>query len=428
MIRDMLLVLGLLLTVTTQLRFPNILPIGPGETLLFAWLLLTLGRNLYRLDVPLPPASLHLLTFWLLLVVALSVGTMTAYVIGDIHDASLFRHDIMAYVLMAGIGFFCVIEPQAETRLRKISWLLIVFGSLFLALQLAHASGIVNFPSFEPWYWHRFRGWSENSNTLAMLCLAIAWLSVYLAETSIRFGEKIVAVGCMILPILCGILTDSDAFKMALIASVALFVATKSWKVLYSKSRKLRFFSLSALLVMLVLPVFLALAVATTWMLPIAYEGNNAIVSSKKFNDLKKDARVRFQLWEQALKRGIDSGMLGLGPGPHLARPYDDRKASEMINMDLGPPAPRFEAHNTPLDLLVQGGALAVVSFFWLGTTAAIISLRAGKQALVALMLGIAFFGVTHFIVRAPIVWFVVAFCLVATEAKRRPLQAEAWT
>lgn len=425
MIRDILLVVGLLLSVSTQLRIPG-LPVGLGEICLVAWILSSLGRFLYRLDVPLPLASFRLLAFWVLLVVALSVGTMTAYVIGDIHDAGLFLHDIAAYVLVGSIGLFCVVEPHGETRLQRLSWLLVVLGSLFLALQLAHAWKIVNFLEIEPWFFHRFRGWSANSNALALLCLILAMLSVHLAETSTRFGEKIVAAGCIILPILAGILTDSDAFMLALVLSCAIFLILKFWKSLYSKPSKRSFSSLSKSMVMLALPLFMASAIPIAWMLGSGFEGNEAIISSEKSAALAEEAEERFQLWEQALRRGAESGMLGLGPGPHLK--YRQPKLQlKKLNADLGPPPPIVEAHNTLLDLFVQGGILAVISIFCLGIITTTTILKAGKQALAALLFGIAIFGSTHFIIRSPNVWFVVAMCLVAPE-HRRPTPATAWS
>ena len=383
---------------------------------------------LYRLDVPLPPASLRIVVFWALFFVAMSIGTMTEYVIGAVHNTGLFLHDITAYVLMASLGFFLTVEPQAETRLHRICWLLVVLGSLILALQLAHAWGIIGFQQIEPWFWHRLRGWSENANALALLCLVLALLSFHLVATCTRYGTKIMALACAILPIWVGILTDSDAFIAAIVFSCAIFVVLKFWNSLYSQSGNLSIASLSVLVIALALPVFLAFASPIGYMLVRGVERDTAMVSSAKYGALENDGEERFYLWGQALKRTANTGMLGLGPGPHLERPPRQRVPAKEPSMELAAPPPNVEAHNTLLDLFIQGGMIAGISIIWLGTTTVLTIVRAGKQVLAALLFGIAVFGVTHFIIRYPIVWFVVAFCLVAKDANLRPSRAAAWS
>ncbi len=85
------------------------------------------------------------------------------------------------------------------------------------------------------------------------------------------------------------------------------------------------------------------------------------------------ESELRLALWSQALDRGFRSGMLGLGPGPHLQMPPEIAadhvdgvsERGQMQSPEQGEAA-NYEAHNTPLDLLTQGGLILVVSFFWL--------------------------------------------------------------
>src|ERR1700736_4820337 len=122
MIQDALLALGMLLSTASQLR-PAGAAIGLGEICLVLWLALMLYREAGRLGPPLTPAFSQLLIFWLLFAFALSVGTLTGYAIGDVHDPNLFLHDVMAYPLLAAVGCFSVVGPDAGSRLHRVAWM-----------------------------------------------------------------------------------------------------------------------------------------------------------------------------------------------------------------------------------------------------------------------------------------------------------------
>ena len=83
--RDLLLVLGILLATASQLR-PAGASIGPGEVCLMVWIVLMLGRETIQLGPQFTPPLSRMLIFWLLFAVAQSVGTLTGFAIGDIHD------------------------------------------------------------------------------------------------------------------------------------------------------------------------------------------------------------------------------------------------------------------------------------------------------------------------------------------------------
>lgn len=105
------------------------------------------------------------------------------------------------------------------------------------------------------------------------------------------------------------------------------------------------------------------------------------------------------------MEKGLKSGSLGLGPGPHLERPpVADRQFLQRP----------FEAHNTVLDLYLQGGLLAVMALVWIVGAAMSFAWRAGFDALLVLGVSTIIFSMPHLIIRHPIVWFSLAFCLVA--------------
>ncbi len=183
MTRDLLLVLGILLSTVSQLR-PDSVPVGPSEVCLLIWIGLTLGHQMIQRTPRLTPAFSRLAIFWLLFVAAQCIGTLACYAIADVHDASLFMHERIAYPLLAAISLLSVAGPDAGSRLHRVAWLLVTIGSAIFALQVAQAWELVGVGSIEPWYWDRLPGCSENPNQLAFLCAILGLLSLHLANVA----------------------------------------------------------------------------------------------------------------------------------------------------------------------------------------------------------------------------------------------------
>jgi hypothetical protein len=427
MMQDVLLALGMLLSTASQLRLPGA-AIGPGEICLVVWLVLMLFREAGRLGPPLTPAFSQLLIFWLLFAFALSVGTLTGYVIGDIHDPSLFFHDVMAYPLLAAVGCFSVIGREAGPRLHRVAWLLAGFGTASLAVQLPSAWGLFDIPPIEPWYWDRFRGWSANPQQLALLCAVLGLLALHLADAATRIGERIAAIACAILPIYVGGLTKSDSFRVVLVIAGPIFVALKLREWLLSFEPKLTFRSAFAWIVILALPLLLISAVPLGSLIAAQAEDLARGLSKGNGKTSQEEAELRIHSWHEAISRGLESGMLGLGPGPHLEIPASlvaARKTEILPKYVETPPTngtPNFEAHNTPLDLFTQGGLIAVLSFVWISAAALFNTYKARLGGLTTLLCGVSIFGLGNLIVRHPIFWFVIALCLVSgTESRMAP-------
>ena len=85
MVLDVLLAFGLLLSGASQLRLSGV-PMGPGELCLALWLLLSAIRLVLGPGPTPTPVLAKLTLFWSVFAVAMCIGTMTAIVIGDIHD------------------------------------------------------------------------------------------------------------------------------------------------------------------------------------------------------------------------------------------------------------------------------------------------------------------------------------------------------
>lgn len=425
MMRDMLLALGLLLSSASQLRLADS-AIGPGEICLVIWLIVMLGREAGRFGLRLTPALSRLLIFWTIFALAQSLGTLTGLAIGDVHDPDLLRHDVMAYPILAAVSCLSVVEPEAGPRARRVAWLLAALGAASLALQLTSIWGFVDIPPIDPWYWDRVRGWSDNPNQLALLCVVLGFLSLHLAETAARLPERIAAVACAILPFYVGRLTKSDTFALVLLTGGPIFVALKFRTWLLSFERGMTFRSAFAWIVVLALPLILASAAPFGYSLAVEARGLAMGMSKDNGKDAVREAELRFALWREAIDRGLESGMLGLGPGPHLEIPtfiVAARLSENQPRYVDHPPlnsTPNFEAHNTLLDLFTQGGLMAVLSFVWLAATTLFITYRARLVALTTMLCGLGIFSTFHLIIRHPIFWFAIALCLVAAAGSSR--------
>jgi hypothetical protein len=426
MMCDTLLALGLLLSVATQFRLQGF-PVGPGVLCLVIWIFVVLGREATRLGPPLTPALSRVLIFWALFATAMSIGTITAFAIQDNYDSEFFLHDVTAYPLLAAVSCFSVLGRDAGLHARWVAWFLAALGTVAFALQLADAWGLAGAPHSDPWYWNRFRGWSANPEQLALLCAALALLTLHLGETATRSGERIAAFACAILPIHVGRLTKTDAFTIVLLAAGPVFVALKFRTWLLSPERSLTLKSAAAWMAVLATPLILASAAPLGPSIAAQTAALAEAMSKEGVKTAERETKLRLQLWREAWSTGVESGMLGLGPGPHLpippsivqARLTNGNQPKEILHPAING-TPNFEAHNTPLDLLTQGGLLAVLSFLWLAATAAFNAYKARLAGLTTALCGLLLFGMSVSIVRQPIFWFVIAFCLVAHSGSGR--------
>ena len=396
MILDWLLAFGLLLSTATQLRFGDT-PFGPGELCLAVWLGLFLCLKAGR-PAPASNAALaRLVTFWLILIVAESVGAIVGFATELFFDTANIIHDVIAYFFLFGLAFTMALELASEQRRRRVTWLIVLLGAASLSLQVAQAYGLISLPiAVEPWYFDRLTGWSDNPNQLGLVTALLALLSMHLAETATARMEMIAAAACAVLAVSVGVLTKSNSFTLGILAAGAVFLAIKSSLWLATFKRGLTFRAALVSLALLGLPV---LAVGALPLAPVVAERLDAKSEALYNEDSQGD--LRFQLWAEALEKGMDAAMLGLGPGPHLTRKAWKRS----------PPA-KFEAHNTPLDLFVQGGLLALLAIAGLYASLLLATTRARLPALAALSCAFVVFSMFHFIIRHPIFWFGVVLCL----------------
>jgi hypothetical protein len=253
----------------------------------------------------------------------------------------------------------------------------------------------------DPWYWDRFRGWSDNPNQLALFCALIVPLSVHVAIRS-RACPRILAVLCGVAAFVTGRLTKSDTFLVAMVIGGAamLMLRLRSWLTIKGAVVTPRY-ATAVLVIAAAAPIGMSLVPYAKSDSPNLKKVAFSLSKEKSGEGTEKTADLRLQLWRQALTRGLQAGALGLGPGPHLDRPAGHGSL----------PNP-FEAHSTILDTFLQSGVLGVFALLWIVGAAGAAAYTARLDALVALVCAIVVFSIPHLIIRHPLVWIALAICL----------------
>lgn len=408
MARDLLLAFGVLLATYSQLRFAASNPVGPGEFTVLAWVGCMLVTSPQWATSELSVAFHKLAKFWLIFAAALALGTMTSYLSGVRNSPGHFFHDITAYTLMALVGLLLLAPDDAARRMRRMEWGLVLLGSGMLAAQLCQAYGLMPAFGLELWFFDRLTGWTTNANQLALQCLVLSFIAFHLIVSSENSRERLTAAAGAVLPLVCGYLTRSDAFVLSMVLGLLGYIVLTFGRAAaaYARSRPRR-----ALLMVAVVPV-LAGSIASLVFLVVRNPVDLPVGTSESEQRLERDMGYRTELWSQAADRIISSGFLGLGPGPQLVRPANLREP-ELDTL------PDFEAHNTLIDLTLQGGILAAGALIWLTGTTALQLLRQGSSIYALLIASLGIFSMTHFIFRHPIFWFAICAALMAAAARQ---------
>ena len=392
---DMLLALGLVITAATQLRLGG-LPIGPGEVVVMVWLCLAGLRQMLSRQLILTPALTRVLSVWFVLAVSLCVGMTVGLVVEPFQNYDGMARDTVAYVFVFSFSVMMAIAMSDAADRRRLSWRIVAIGSISLILQIAGGLGKLPMPGVDPWYWDRFRGWAENPNQLGFFALFIALLSLHLADQATTRFESMQALGATVPAFVAGLMSRSDSFVIGLFVSWGLFITLKSVAWLKDTDMAPTLRGAAVALALLALPLAIMISV------PFASAALSSIerVSNQVYSD-NDQGDTRLHLWAEAIDKGIQSGLVGFGPGPHLTSKSFKR-----------PPPEKFEVHNTLLDLLTQGGVVAMGAFVWISITALLAASRAGHPALAALVAGLLVFSMFHYALRQPIFWFGIVLCL----------------
>jgi O-antigen ligase len=404
MIYNVLLALGVVLSSATQISVPGY-SITIGEFTLLLWCILSLGRVVIGGQVVATPALARLGSFWIGMALLLSLGTIFGYMT-KVLILSYVLHDSTAYVLLALVSCLIAARPDTERHLHQTAWLITAFASVALAIQVAQGWGVIGLGKIDPWYWDRFMGWSQNPNQLALYCAIYGPLALHLATTATTVRARVLGLLCMILSFIVGRLTKSDTYLLATVLACLVFLALRLRTWLSSPTSKSMLARQVTILMLLTsLPLAFTVQPLVVDQLGGVWTFATGLTRAKGGAGAEVTAVRRLQLWNEAFEQGLQSASFGLGPGAHL----ESRPLSEPFYA-ITP----FEAHNTYLDMFLQGGLMATLLLLWIGGTAAVFAWRAKLDALFALVISIAIFSFPHLAVRHPIVWFAIALCLVS--------------
>jgi len=411
MIRDALLACGVTMSYATQLDIPR-LPFGYGELFLVLWIMLSIGRILAGGRLEATPALAKLARFWLILTFALGVGTIVGYLTTVLYLAPLL-HDTIAYLLLVCVTCLAAAEPDAGVRLRRSAWWIIAIANACFVIQIGVGWGWIHQSGVDPWYWDRFRGWSENPNQLALYCALFGPLALHLATTTTSPWGRLLGLSCLVLTFYVGRLTKSDTYLYTSILTCLIFVTLRVRTWLAAGSANTSLFRQVALLLMVgFLPFAVSLTPYALTQVSSAENYAKSLTKDKGGEATEETAALRLFLWDEALGKGAESGSLGLGPGPHLERP-------PIVDKQFLPRP--FEAHSTVIDLYTQGGLIAVLALAWIVGSATLSAWRAKSDALLAILASVVVFSIPHLIIRHPIVWFALTMSLVAGTAQTIP-------
>lgn len=397
MLRNFLFSSGLFLTAATQLRIPGV-PVGPGEFLLVCWV--GLGMLLG------PPCAkgIHrganaVAIFWALFAISLGVGMVMSFANELFFDTASVIHDMIAYSFGLTISAMLVRDLAVASRRRRIVWLILSISTCGLLIQVLEGAGLFGLPGIEPWYWNRFQGWSDNPNMLGLLSAFVVLLAVFGLDIATSRRETILASVACALALLTGFMTRSDSFTLSILVGGSLWLGVKMWSGLLARRSSAG--PTVGVVCLFSAPLIFAAAIPFA---PAAI-GAAGAYTTNMYED-NSQGETRFNLWREAVEKGLESALVGYGPGPHLTSKSFKR-----------PPPDKFEAHNTFLDIFTQGGLLGVLAFIWLLGATFAVTIRAGLIPLVALACGLLIFSLFHFVVRQPIFWFGLVLCLVEADA-----------
>jgi O-antigen ligase len=271
-------------------------------------------------------------------------------------------------------------------------------------VQLAGGMGLRLLPVGDAWFYDRFRGWSENPNQAGFLAAVLAFMAMHVLQTAATSLGKLSALSCAAVAIGCGILTRSDSFMVALLIGASAWVAVTALAWLRTLRAGVMLRGAAVVLGLLSVPL------AMTSFAPFGAAALERVGQTSEAMYAENDqGETRLELWSEALGRTVQSAFLGFGPGPQLTSKAHKR-----------PPPSKFEAHNTFLDLLTQGGLLAVAAFLCICAAALRTAWRARLAGLVALLCALAAFSMFHLVLRQPIFWFAVVLSLLALPALPR--------
>lgn len=392
----LLLSVVVFLSVSTNLRM-NGFPIGVGEIGLLLLMVVSIFIK------PWQRVSNPLFLFWLAVWGCTALGYAFGTVVGNLrlHNAVAY-----AYTGLLTLAFVTVFARLNASDLRRILLYFVVISVVALWLGfLAYLSfdqitlGLLRINTSDN---GRYQGWCQNANQMSLLLTPMPFLILDLWATSLKRVQwcGVAWAILLLMAVVMGFVVRSAALT-ACWALGLVVLGFLSWK----QNQRTNWKPL-----VVVLGVFAIGFVAVRSWTQLGFlgssEANNALQVGIGTAEEKVD--IRIQLWKNALKVWEESKVFGHGPGAYSKF---DMGAASFSGM---------EAHNTLIDLLVQGGfllALVYVSLFcWLMASL----YRTRQWSLLVGILVIFSFEFFMFHLRQPVIWFCLTLSLALAQQRTR--------
>lgn len=327
-----LLVAAAVVAPFTALRFSVV---GVGEILLLCSLLLILmqSRGHFRIDQVTRP----LVTFWVAYLGCISLGFLfNVFALGHAsgtYSGAIF--DFLSYTMILSVILMAGHSPlysgtSAEDFFRRLFTLWgITFSTLYvLSLQTTQIMGL-------PLRYHSyFAPLVDNVHQAAMLTSPMPFVMWHMALRRQSMWMRLFYVVTGGLFAQMALESGSTKAALGLIAGAGVSAAFFIYQRLpLGRSRVLRGLTLGAI-------------AAVTLMMLVASSDSLMPLAIRFFTDNDGNA-AREHLYTRAYRHGLESMVIGYGPGPHIALAGDTF----------------WDAHNTFLTVFLQGGICAVALF-----------------------------------------------------------------
>lgn len=387
-----LLSLGLVFSVATQLRLPGF-PLGLGELLLLLWLLTTLiSTRTWR-----NPALAGVLSLTAVGALLLGAGYfLTSYPAGQSRPPAL--HDTLAYAFSAvlAINYACLSNRHESSLPAALLWAFLL--SALLALVLGVIANENEWSGIDAMYNHsRWQHLSNNPNQFALLALPLPFLALHLILRQHKKHNLLVPTITYLLALALGLYSQSGALTLAwigggLVATLALLrKCSQTFMPTPAQPPAPHARHIAAMLILL-------MVAASAWQ----WRGVAAAISTKlsqspelsqsTVRDDPHEVGLRIDLWRNSLAAIQFSPLTGLGPGAHsgFTKPFAGK-----------------EAHNTLLDWGTQTGLVGMAALaaylVWLLWQVA----RRRQYELMAMLLALYCFAMFHHVLRQPLFWII---------------------
>lgn len=372
-------------TSLTTLRFPNI-PIGISELLILGCMVLHLPLS-FGLHVRNGPRYFAGVVF--LLVLATLPGYLITLTTNGTVDFALYNLVALTYVVIV-VSYLHYGFDYRSVKFDHLLTFFIAFSMLYfiaLFVLLGFDRDLVYSQDLEAWgddvavgvdalktnrqndiRTFRLVGFSKNPNQLALHALVVA---IFCIVQWRRMGNMLALI-CLATSIAIGVLTQSDAFLISLIA--LLFVAT-IMGVVFGRS------------------VILGLSVLLPGIVGLALAYKPMVTKFREVAEYGDQDATRYNLWINGIEAGMSRPLTGMGPGTWSG----ENGPFELV-----------EAHNSLIDYFSMAGVPGTVLFVVVLLYLLVSCLKAGRSSLLAGFIAIALYATFHNILRHPIAWLAV--------------------